>query len=824
MLGFALSTLRHRKAGFVGAFVALFCAAALVCGCGMIMETGLAGSLAPERFAGAPIMVSGDQNVHLTETNGDGKVKQKEKPHTDRAWLPAELVDRLRAVPGVGAVVPELTFPAYLPGRATDQSWGHGWESAALTPVVLGAGRAPAGPGEIVVEPSAHLPVGASVPVRTPAGIDSYRVVGVTARSLPHQSAVFFATEQARQLAGHQGQVAAIGVFPAAAAPTAEKAAEQAVEQAVAGTTARVSTGDGRGSAEFPAADEALTRLVSMGAPMGGTALLVAILAVVGTFTLSIQQRQREFALMRAVAATPKQIRTMISREVLLIGLVAAPTGALGGLGLGFWIYSELVRLGRVPAGLALVVGPFAPLAAVLATLLAGLVAARVAGRRVARIRPVEALGDAVLQPPGLAPLQLLAGLLAVAGAVVLTYVLSKLTTDAGSGPVAPLTALLWTIAVALLGPLLARAAFAVLGVPLRLLRAPGELAAANLRAGARRLASVITPLSLMVAMACTLTFTQTTLAQAVSAQARAGNTADYVVGPKAPAQVAESLRGVPGVRAVTEVLHTTVRSDLTDHSAQGVTPAGLASTLDLAVRSGSTDALGEDTMAVAEGLGISLGDQVPVTLADGTPVTLRVVATYRRGLGFGDFTMAHDLVAAHVDVPLDDAVLVSAPGLPRAALVLALRPYPGLGVLDRAQSLAEQRDSSTGAAYLGLALIIAFAAITAVNTLVMSVLGRSRELALLRLVGATRRQVMRMLGWETTTVVLLAVTVGSVVSAATLVAYSTGMTGDSTPYTPASQYLAIIGAAALLALLATALPARAALGHRPADALGARE
>src|SRR5581483_4543257 len=100
--------------------------------------------------------------------------------------------------------------------------------------------------------------------------------------------------------------------------------------------------------------------------------------------------------------------------------------------------------------------------------------------------------------------------------------------TDKGAGPLTPLTALVWVLAVALLGPLLARVTLGPLSLPLRAAGAGGHLAAANLRTGALRLAAVITPLTLMVGLACTLLFAETTTDQAATRQAQAGNRADY--------------------------------------------------------------------------------------------------------------------------------------------------------------------------------------------------------------------------------------------------------------------------------------------------------
>jgi putative ABC transport system permease protein len=789
MLGFALSTLRHRKAGFAGAFVALFCAAALVCACGVLLETGLRGTIAPERYAGTPVLVSGDQNVHQTIVKKKGKLKHKAKPISDRAWLPSSLADRLKAVPGVRSVVTEVTFPLFIGGA---QVSGHGWESAALTPYTLRSGRAPLAPGEIVVD--ARFPVGARVDALTPAGPATFKVVGVTAQSLAHQNSVFLSTSEARRLAGHPGQVTAIGVFPSVN-----------VDAALAGTSARAHTGDGRGRVEFLGAENSRIKLISLGGALGGTALLVAILVVAGTFALSIQQRQREIALLRAVAATPRQIRKMIGGEALMVSVIAGVLGSAAGVGLAFWLRSRFIALNAMPSNLHLVLSPLPVFVSILATALAAWSASRVSARRTIRIRPVEALGDAALEPAGVPWIRVIAGLICTGGAVVLTITLSHLSTEAASGPVTMLTAILWTVVVALLGPVIARLVLALVAVPLRRSRM-GFLATANLRTNVRRVASVVTPLSLMVALACTILFVQTTMGHATSAQARAGTVADLVVGPHAPASAAAAVRQVPGVEVVTQVLHSTVRVGLTKRSIQAVTPAGLSKTMDLGLRSGSLTGLNAGTLAAREGIGMKVGSQVRLTLGDGTPVMLKVIATYSRGLGFGDLTLDHDLVAAHVDLPYD-SLRVAAPGKP--ALAQALRPFPGLGVIDRAAVAAKEQQANAEVNYVSLGLIIAFAAIAVVNTLASSTGNRAREFALLRLVGTTRRQVMRMLCCEALVIVGLATVLGTAIALVTVSAFSSGMTGSATPHLSVLAYLEVVASGAVLALIATLLPAR---------------
>ena len=84
-----------------------------------------------------------------------------------------------------------------------------------------------------------------------------------------------------------------------------------------------------RGKAEYPELQAARTTLIAVTASFGGLALFIAIFVVASTMGLSIQQREREIALLRAVAGTPGQIRRMISWEAAIVGLVGSVGGDL---------------------------------------------------------------------------------------------------------------------------------------------------------------------------------------------------------------------------------------------------------------------------------------------------------------------------------------------------------------------------------------------------------------------------------------------------------------------------------------------------------------
>ena len=833
MFRLALSSLRRRKGSAAGGFLALLCAATIVCACGILLETGIRGVIPAERYSGTPVVVSADQQIHWTNVS-KGKVKTKSKPLSERAWMPATVGNRLTALSGA-RVVGDLTFPAdivrrdgsVLSGAPGVPSLGHGWPSAALTPYTLVSGTSPRQADEVVLDTGlasqARLTVGSQVVIQSTASPATYRVVGIARpdATVNDESALFFDEAEARRLAGHGGMVAAYGVFGV----TADQ-----VKAAVAGTGALVSVGDGRGQAEFPAAAGARTTLTSMGAAIGGTALIVAVLVVAGTFALSIQQRYRELALLRAVGAQPRQVRRMISREALLLGLTAGIPGALLGIPLASVIHAALVSVGAVPGALRLTHGPVPVVAAVLVTAGAGWAAMRVTARRAARIRPAEALAEAATEPRTMGLGRLLAGVACTALATVTTVALSTLHTEPAALPVTYLSVLLWMITAALLGPVLARAAVALLGWRLQASPVGGFFAAQNSRANSRRVASVITPLALLIGMTAVILFVPATLGGAAQGQASAGMRAGYLIGstgPGVPAAAVRDLRAVPGVRAVVEDLQTTIWVGEDKRSALALTPAGLSQVLDPGVTSGSLGQLGPGTIAMSEvaAQGRHVGDAVQATLGDGTMARLRLVAVYRRGLGFGDTLLNFGDVAGHVDDPLAKAVLVTG-SVPVAQLRAQVSSFPGLTLTGRSgfgavQSAQQQASTEVSLVFTGL--IIVFAAIAVINILAMSTHGRSREFALLRLAGTTRRQARHILLAELALIVAVATALGTGAAWMALTGFSGGMTGSGMPVIVPGTYVLIVAGAISLGLVATAVPARFVLRRNPAGEISAR-
>ena len=366
-----------------------------------------------------------------------------------------------------------------------------------------------------------------------------------------------------------------------------------------------------------------------------------------------------------------------------------------------------------------------------------------------------------------------------------------------------------------------------------------GSLAAANLGAATRRFSSASTPLVLTVAVSCTFFFGFTTMDHATSQQQRAALTGQLAItsaGPGLPAAALADARGTPGVRSAVALTSTTLGPSLgsSDALPAQILTGGQGGGLDAGVTSGSLSALHGDTIAlgshVADAVHARIGERVAVMLGDGTPAHATVVAIYSRDLAFGDALLSPELAAGHQTVPLLSEILIEA-DQPTAAVAARLQAlaqrYPGLHVSDSASLITASEANNELNHWLGpffVAMIFAFTSIAVLNTLIMIVLRRRRELALLRLVGATARQVRSMARWEAILIIVIGLGIGLAIAATALLPLSHALTGGFRPYTPAGWLAAILGVSALLALVALSVPTRQALRTRPVEAIGTRE
>lgn len=838
------ASIRQHKGTLVGVFVAVLTATMLATGLGVLIESGIRGGVSPERYNSADVIVGGKQTFTAPE---DSALTLPE-----RAPLPTDALATIRALPDVARVVADSSVPL---------TWGHsvveahGWSAAAITPYRISRGHAPTAANEVVVDAAlaARTKLGATITLAHGGTDARYRVVGVAAATgdQPARVAHVFVNDGAASALAHGGTAAGttgrapsvVGVFARDGVSPDQLA--DAITHALPGVATY--TGNARGDAEFLDAGAARGTLVEIGSSFAGTAILIAVFVVAGTLSLSIQSRRRDFALMRAVGSTPLQIHRLIAQEVLVVTGLAALIGAIPGYLLAWLMRLGFAQAGVIPADFAITPGPVPALSAIALMVVASQLAAAVAARRPARISPIEALAEASATPSRLGRGRVITGvILGIVGLLASAVPLFIGGSLAIAGPAG--AALLLIIAIALLGPALVRGAVGVFGGPLRHSSSPSAfLAATNARSNSRRLAAAIVPLALGIGLGLVQVGTQSIVAAEATVQSHDGVTADLVVTGGASGIAASgisdaavaSVAATAGVLAANPIVlsqvilsYSSLGDPTTDqYTAQGIDPAQQATTMDLDVQSGSLDDLtGDNTVAlstdVAQTAGVRVGDAVREHLGDGTPVTARVVATYTRGLGFGDVTMANAALRAHTTTGLNSSVLVSTDA-GQARQVQKALTASGFTVADRSELRAagdSARASNSFVNVIALAVILGYIAIAVVNTLVMATGERRREFALLQLVGSTRRQVRAMMRTESVMVAVIAAALGVLVAAPPLIGISVGISGQFVPNVSVPQSIAIVGSLSIIGLIALAVATRSAMRTAPIAEIGSRE
>ncbi|BBH67931.1 ABC transporter permease [Actinoplanes sp. OR16] len=823
MISLAFRMLRHRPGSAFATFLALTAGATILVSMAVLVESGLLHRPQPRHYAAADLVVARPE-ITVTGKDLDGTTLTSRVDLPEGGTLEAGLAQRLRQVPGVSAAVADRSIPLL---TAAGPATGHGWDSAALAPYRLIAGRAPQRDDEVVLD--ARTAAGSAPGARTElvaGGVAAgYRISGIVEAATAR---VFFTEGRATTLAPRPGRADAVGLT---LEPGADRAA---IDRLAAEAGAEVFTGDARGRLEHTGDTVAAGLLVQIGASFGGYVVMLVVFVVAGTVGLSVRHRRRDFALLRAIAATPAQVRRMVTAEAALIAAAGAALGVPAGLFAVRWVQRELTMRGFLPEGFPMAPGLLSAAAVAVTTILVAVLAALVAARRITGIRPVEALGEAAVEPAGRNRVRLVSGLIVVAGAVG-----SSTVTVGAGGQVALAGAIgmlyLYVMAVALLAPWINRAATRVLQPLLsRIWGAGGHLAVANLRANARGTATVLTGLVLAVGFGGSVWFVQDNLERSAVVQARDGLLAPWAVSSPAglaPATAAKA-RELPGVRSVTAVRRTSVVVKIFGGESETVPVMAVddVSAFDLGVTEGSMADLRGPAIAVsgirAASQGWDLGERVPLWLGDGTPVTLRVAAIYDRGLGFGDIVLPHDVVIGHTARATDDEVLVRlAPGAALDPRLTALGP--GATLIDTGQRAGRLAADLALSAWLNRMLIgvmVGYAVLAVANTMVMAALARRRELGLLRIVGVTPRQVRRMVHAEQAGLLGVAVVIGGSVAALTLVAVVRALTGDLVPYVPPLGLIIVAGGAALLALTTTILPIGYLLRTPPLEHLGVKE
>jgi putative ABC transport system permease protein len=557
-------------------------------------------------------------------------------------------------------------------------------------------------------------------------------------------------------------------------------------------------------------------------------AVFVGTVVISNIFRVTIAQRTRELAVLRAIGATAAQIRNLMLAEAFVISLIASGLGALGGVGLASLIRRLFDAIAiSLPEG-PLDVAPSAVATGIATGLAVTSVAAVIPALKAASVSPIEAMREG-FRPPGRRAMRgrvLIGGPLAVGGGLAMAAGLFLSLPDSAPDSIwfVGVGAAVLFVGVAVLAAVVAQPAAGVIGLPVASTRGiPGVLARENAMRSPRRTgltaSALMISLALVGLVAILADSARTTADDLIADRFRA----DLIVAPSGfggtgfSPEVAAVVASVDGVTMVGRLRQGEVIVDERTRFLAAGTPE-LFELVAYEVIAGSLSDLAADTVAVRAGSDPpAVGDTISMIFPVGGERELEVVALYEGGPNA--FAISMDLFEQGFSERLDSQVLVRfGPGVDfgagRQAVEAAIGAFPSIQIQDQEAFRNEATGQIGGIVnllYALLAVSIVIGTLGVIGTLLLSVVERTREIGLLRAIGMSRRQVRRMISWEAVIIAVFGGILGTAIGILFGVAVVRAIGNNLVLSLPAAQLSGWLLVAAVLGILAAAYPARRA-------------
>ena len=849
MTAFALRGLLGRKLRTALTALAIVLGVAMVSGTYVLTDSidDAFDTIFTDVRAGSSAVVSGKAAFDLSEGSG------AQAPSFDES-----LLARVRGLPGVrqaeGSVDGEAQLiddagDAVVYGGAPNLGFSIAEGESPFNPLDLVEGAWP-GANEVVVDEATAgkegFEIGETVGVQAEGTVARLRISGIvrfgSVSTIGGATLAGFDLPTAQRLFDEAGRLDEIAVAAKPGVSDRELAAQ--LEEILPPAT-QVRTGAAQASEDAEETNEFISFLQNFLLAFGGVALFVGSFVIANSLSITIAQRTRELATLRTLGASRRQVLGSIVVEALVVGVSASAVGLFLGLALASGLFELFDAVGFTLPNSGLVLRTRTIVVALVAGILVTLLASLRPALRATRVPPIAAVREgATLPEPRLARFRTPASLLLAAlGFAQLLWGLF--------GPGLETTAILLLMlggallvffGVALLSVRLVRPLARVLGWPAtRLGGAAGALARDNAARNPQRTASTAAALMIGLALVTLVAVLASGIVKTFEGSVDAlWKEADYAITAQnnfspIPVAAAAAVAASPGVDAVGNVRVGQVAAFGDTIGATAVDPPTsrtfridwLEGSDALLARLGPRDAFVDD--GFAEDHDLAVGSPVRLTFPDGTKRTFAVRGIFDPPTGgspFGRVTISAAAWDEIVEEPRNLFSFVLVEGgqtdANQAALDRVLADFPNAKAQTR-QEFVDNQIAGLSAVlnilYVLLALSIVVSLFGIVNTLVLTVFERTREIGMLRAIGMTRRQVRRMIRHESVITALIGAVIGivlGVVLGALLIARV-----DFIDFSvPAGQLAGFAVAAVLVGIVAAIFPARRAARLKPLEAL----
>ena len=849
MLKVALKGLAGRKLRALLTGLAIVLGVAMISGTYVLTDTLKAGfgQIFTSVYKSTDAVITGKSAI------GNGQGGANIAPSFD-----ASLLAKVEKLPGVAQADGGVSDQAQLVGRngkVISNGFAPGLAFSVhpngdqhFNPLVLVAGTWPRGSHQIAIDKNTadnkHYSVGQTIGAIARGPVQRFTISGIVklgdVASIGGATMAIFDLPTAQKLFDKVGKYDQIDV---AAKPGVSPQQLVAQIRPILPSNTQVRSGEQEAQKQTSDAGDFTGILQKFLLAFGGIALFVGIFVIANTLSITIAQRAREFGTLRTIGATRRQVRRSVLVEGLLIGFFASVTGLFLGLGLAKLLEALFTGLGiDLPHGntvfatrtivVSLVVGT-------LVTVLASLLPAM----RATRVQPIEAVREGVLPPSRLARFGLPAAgatLIAALALLLLGGLDSSLSgTDRllaiGVGVIASF------VGLALAAPRLVPPLASFLGWPgARIGGVSGTLARENSMRNPARTAStaaaLMIGLALVTAVGVLVSGIKGTFEHAVDTQFKG----DYALTSQngfTPTGIAseEAVRAVPGVTTVSGVRAGDGKVNGSSVGVTGVQP-NVGRVINITWETGGPGVparLGDDgtftSSKYASDHNLQLGSPIELKLATGQMLPLKVIGTFKAPAGgspFGNITISSDLFDRVFQNPANVYAFINIVGgvgpANTARLNAALAKFPDAKLQTEAEFKKSQEagiNTFLHLLYVLLSLSIVVSLFGIVNTLVLSVFERTRELGMLRAVGMTRRQTRRMIRYESVVTALIGAALGIPlgVGLAILIGETLGSFTISIPW---ASLIVFVVAAIIAGLIAAIFPARRAARLNVLEAL----